>query len=226
MRHDGVKFLALAELRGGFKFAGVDGAVDVEGAELFNDAFPGRRVKHNRGMVGDMIVEVAAYQGVRVWYGGGAEQDAAALDGAGADDEVLGGEGEFLPRIVEDTNGGDAFRVFRVQRQAGYVGVREDGDPGVSKSFSTDRLSEVAIFEGGPFGEADEDVARKRRCLVPERGEKIGGEGKLVYAEDALDFVVERSQLILFDGPREEGRAGWRGEDITGERQYLSTPLG
>ncbi len=75
----------------------------------------------------------------------------------------------------------------------------------MGQGFGADGLGEVAMFEWGPLGEADEDVAGGCGWLVAEGGEEVGGEGKRVDAEDALDFVVVGGEFALLDGPGEGG---------------------
>ena len=114
--HDGVERVARAELRGGFEFTGVDGAVDVEGAEEIDDALAAGWVDAHGGVVGDVVVEVATYLVVGVGDCGRAEEQARALDGAGSEDEVRGGEGELFAGVVEDADGLDACSGLRGRR--------------------------------------------------------------------------------------------------------------
>lgn len=223
--HDGEEARARAELGRGFELRGVDGAVGIEGAEEVDGLLAARR-DELRGVVGDVVVEIAANLIVRVGDVGRAEEEARAFDGACAEDEVTGAEGELGLAVVADADGFDALRVGRRRGKREGVGVREDGDLRLGEGFGAYGLGKVAFLEGGPLCEADDDVRSGGRFALTERGEEVGGEGEVIDAEDVFDLLVVRGELGIFDGPGEGGDAGWGGEDVGREGEDLAAPAG
>ena len=144
--------LLSAEVGGGLEFGGVEGAVGEGGAEAIEDGVAGGAFKGG-GAEADVIVEEAAELVLRVGDGvEGEQEEARGLDGAGGDDDAIGGEGGGAAAVVEDADGADgADGDGGAGEELGGVGVRVEGDGGVGEEIAAEGVGEVAARERGPF---------------------------------------------------------------------------